>query len=268
MKYTMVNGNMTSLAFHESPPMEDKRFKYDIIANDVIALIADGAYMPGDRLPSESELIKMFSVSRVTLRESLKKLSMMGIVSIVQGSGTYVEEVTPAKFMRPLYPLLAAKGGNVEDIYTIRALLESGACELAAEKRTAEDVRALERLVGGMEAALARIDYAAYSELDREFHYTIQKAGGNNVMIMIHSLFRRFIDGYTPAINKSRDIVARSMADHRRIFEAVESGRSRLAALLMREHLVRAKDNLLEIFEMESAADLPVVWSDMSLERS
>lgn len=229
--------------------MEDKQFKYDIIANKIIAMIARGEYVPGDKLPSESELIKMFDVSRVTLRESLKKLSMMGVLSIVQGSGTYVEEVTPAKFMRPLFPLLASKGRNIEDIYNTRVFLEGGACGLAAEMRTDEDVAELQQLVDGMDATIGRCDYDAYSELDRRFHYTVQKASKNDVMVMIYSLLRQFIDGYIPAINNSLDIVTSSVADHRQIFEAIKTGRKDFAAILMREHLIKAKNDLLEILE-------------------
>ena len=235
--------------------MEDKQFKYDIIANKIIAMIARGDYIPGDKLPSESELIKRFDVSRVTLRESLKKLSMMGVLSIVQGSGTYVEEITPAKFMQPLFPLLAAKGGNIEDIYNIRVFLESGTCELAAEMRTDDDVSMLRTLVDGMDSTIGRRDYEAYSALDRKFHYAVQKASKNAVMVMIHSLFRQFIDGSIPTINHSLDIVTGSVSDHRQIFEAIRTGRRDLAGILMREHLIKAKNDLLEIIGADPTVD-------------
>ena len=64
--------------------------KCDLLTEEIIGQIVQGVYRPGDKLPPENELIAAYQVSRVTVRESLKKLSAMGIVSICQGDGTFI----------------------------------------------------------------------------------------------------------------------------------------------------------------------------------
>lgn len=229
--------------------MSKKQFKYDVVSDSIMDMIAAGKYKPGDKLPPEAELTRQFAVSRVTLRESLKKLSMMGVLSIVQGSGTFVEEITPASFMKPLFPLLAFKERNIEDVYAARAYLESGACELAAVHRSESDIDALRELVGKMDKAAGQDDLTTYSALDYEFHLTLAKACKNEIISMIFGLFWNFIEGYLPRINSSPEVVRRSLDFHHQICQAVDRKRPELAAALMREHLLQAKQDLLATME-------------------
>ena len=67
----------------------------DQVANKILEMIANGIYKPGDKLPVENEIAESFSVSRVTIREAFVKLSMMGIIDIRQGDGTFVKKVSP-----------------------------------------------------------------------------------------------------------------------------------------------------------------------------
>ena len=231
--------------------MNKKQFKYDVVSDSILNMIATGKYKPGDKLPPEAELTRQFAVSRVTLRESLKKLSMMGVLSIVQGSGTFVKEITPASFMKPLFPLLAFKGHNVEEVYTARIYLESGACELAATHRDESDVDALQDLIGRMAVVIGSDDLTAYSPLDHAFHLALARACKNEIISMVFGLFWNFIEGYMPRINSSRDVVARSFDSHRQICQAIAWRRPELAAVLMREHLLQAKQNLLAAMEAQ-----------------
>ena len=225
--------------------MDKKQFKYDAVSDAIMDMIAAGKYKPGDKLPPEAELTKQFGVSRVTLRESLKKLSMMGVLSIVQGSGTFVEEVTPASFMKPLFPLLAFKECNIEEVYGARIYLEGGACELAALHRTDHDVVEMERMVGEMEKAAAENDWEKYTSYDYQFHLAMTKAGKNEIISMIFGLFWNFLERYLPRINSSDQVVRRSLDLHRQLCQAVARRRPELAGALMREHLHQAKNDLL-----------------------
>lgn len=234
--------------------MGSPRYKYDIIANKIIELIARGEYRPGDKLPAEAELTRRFAVSRVTLRESLKKLSMMGIVSIHQGLGTFVNEITPAAFMKPLFPFLAYRKANIEEIYSVRAVLESGACAMAAEHRDEDDIAYMAKLLENMEAAMRGGDFAAFSVHDEAFHKSIQKMCKNEILDMIGDMFHQFINTYLPAINRSAEIIENSLRCHRMIFDAIVNQRQELASILMREHLITAKTNLLAY--MDESADV------------
>ena len=105
-----------------------KKYKYDIVADQILEEIRKGRWKVGDRLPPEAELALEFCVSRVCLREGLKKLNVLGIVKIMQGDGTYVNEVNPSEFMKPLFNLLTVTENDIDEIYNARLFVESGAC--------------------------------------------------------------------------------------------------------------------------------------------
>ena len=86
-----------------------KKFKYDIVADQILNEIKTGVWTVGDKLPAEARLIERYGVSRVCLREALKKLSVIGILNIVQGDGTYVNELIPSHVFEPFLPLLSCK---------------------------------------------------------------------------------------------------------------------------------------------------------------
>ena len=230
----------------KAPPGKHKtEYKYNKIADDIIVQIFSGRYKTGDKLPSEAELTKQYSVSRVTLRESLKKLSMMGVLKIVQGDGTYVNEVTPADFMRPLFPLMAFEQSTIKEIYDSRMIVEGGACELAAERRTKEELLYLRELLENMEDAIKSNDKAMYSFFDQEFHSALAKYSGNSVLYMINDLFDQLIAGYIKQINVSLPTVKNSMLYHQQIYEAIKDQSPELARITMREHLRKSRDILL-----------------------
>ena len=102
-----------------------KKYKYDIVADQIIEEIRKGRWKIGDKLPPEGELAAELQVSRVCLREGLKKLNVLGIVKIMQGDGTYVNEVNPAEFMKPLFTLMTVTENNIDEIYDARIFVES-----------------------------------------------------------------------------------------------------------------------------------------------
>lgn len=65
----------------------------DRVAEELQAMIRSGEYKPGDKLPTEGELMEKFSVSRITVREAVRKLRTMGLVEVRQGDGTFVKEL-------------------------------------------------------------------------------------------------------------------------------------------------------------------------------
>lgn len=226
--------------------MVKKKYKYDIIADKIMEKISDGDYLPGDKLPPEAELIKLYEVSRVTLRESLKKLSMLGVVTINQGDGTYVNKITPSSFMEPLFPLLVLNCESVEEIYNARIYLEGGISELAAIYRTEEDLEIMNHILEEMENAIEIDDYSTFSKCDRKFHQAIENACRNEVLCMISKLFNRFLEIYLKRINVSKNIVENSINEHRQLYHAIQNKRGELAGITMREHLREAKNNLLK----------------------
>lgn len=98
-------------------------------------LIIEGRLEPGQKLPSERELGAKLGVSRPTLREAIRALTMMGILESRQGDGTYVLDFEAGPLLRPARVLLASKGG-LDWLFEAREILEGSAAALAAVRAT------------------------------------------------------------------------------------------------------------------------------------
>lgn len=128
--------------------------KCDYVAQELKTQIIAGKYRSGDQLPPEPALCEMFSVSRITVREALKKLSMMGLVEIKQGKGTFVKSVDLGLFMKPMLQLVDFDEIDIETIYSAREYIEGGIAYLAAQQRTDGELAILESILGKLKAAI------------------------------------------------------------------------------------------------------------------
>jgi GntR family transcriptional repressor for pyruvate dehydrogenase complex len=225
------------------------KYKYDIVADQILNDITTGRWEVGKKLPSEASLIEEYQVSRVTLREGLKKLSVLGVLRIVQGDGTYVNEILPSQFVEPLYPLMAYNKENINEIYDARVCIESGACYLAALRRTEEQVKQLEEIMENMDDAIGFNDYASYSKFDREFHSLILKIAENKILETINNMFGDLISHYVTRINEDQLIIQKSMNDHWQLLWAIQDGNGEYAKVIMAEHLERSRHVLIDKVE-------------------
>lgn len=224
-----------------------KKYKYDIVADQILDEIRKGRWKVGDKLPSEAELVTEFEVSRVCLREGLKKLNVLGILRIMQGDGTYVNEMDPSKFMKPLFSLMTVTEKNIDEIYDARIFVESGACKLAAGNRTAEDLKILRNYLEGMDEAITFNDFETYSKYDKKFHDFLVTVSKNQILVMISRMFIDITARYIVRLNSDVRIVQKSMMDHRQLFTAIDDGDGEFAAHIMRVHLDRSRRELLDI---------------------
>ena len=124
-----------------------KGTKCDIVTERLKDMIISGTYKSGEKLPNEASLCEMFGVSRITIREAMKKLSMMGLLDIRQGKGTFVKSMDLSLFMKPLYQLIDFEEVDINAIFDARLYIESGTVYMAATKRTEADLERMERLI-------------------------------------------------------------------------------------------------------------------------
>ncbi|MCI8598069.1 MAG: FadR family transcriptional regulator [Lachnospiraceae bacterium] len=214
-----------------------KKFKYDMVADQILEEIKRGRWSVGDKLPSESELVSEFAVSRVCLREGLKKLNVLGILKIVQGDGTYVNEINFTEFMKPLLSLMSVTENDIDEIYMVRTLVQGRACKMAAQYKTPEDVEYLDKMVEQMEDAIAMNSYTDYALVDRKFHNKIVHMSKNRILIMIDETFREIVDGYVARINSDVTSIKKFMLDHQQIIYAIKDGNEDFAEQIMQAHM-------------------------------
>lgn len=225
----------------------ETKTKCDQIVEEMLSKISRGEYKEDEVLPPESYFVDYFGVSRVTVRESFKKLNMLGVVTIRQGKGTIVNRVSLGTLLKPLYSEIIFDEYNVEQIYDSRIIVESGIARLAALNSTEENVEELRRLTAEMDQACTRRDSTTFSELDVQFHKRIVDIADNEVMKTVYEAISDIIRRYIEAVNVlSQDIVKRSAKSHHEICEAVAEHDGQKAGMCMEKHIDLVKQDALK----------------------
>ena len=127
---------------------------YEQIVDQIGQLVAQGQLQPGDRLPSERELVERFQVSRASIREALSALEMMGLIEVRSGEGTFIRQVNIESVVTPLAWMLFIEKDTDLELYEARKILEVQAAGLAAERaeEAAPGVRRDREAIGRLQA--------------------------------------------------------------------------------------------------------------------
>jgi len=170
--------------------------KSGTIAEALVRFILDEGLAEGDKLPSETELAARLGVGRNTVREALKELAGRNIVRIRQGSGTYVA-YNAGLGADPLgLTFIPDKLKLMEDLLTVRILIEPPIAGMAARTATDEDIREILRLRDAVNSRIRAGD--EYEEQDAAFHTAIAMSSKNTVVPrlipIIHSTVTMLVD--------------------------------------------------------------------------
>lgn len=215
--------------------------KCDYVADELKKQIASGEYKEGDQLPPEPELCQMFGVSRITVREALKKLNMMGLVDIRQGKGTFVRPIDLSLFMRPLFQRTRFEETDVEAVYFARECIEGGAAYLAAQQATPEEIEKLGVIIETLRRSVIEDDFVQRGKCDRQFHLELARASHNPILFACVQT----LDEIDQACVKRKSKHARAMdncyEEHYNIFDAVRRRDPAGARAAMESHARNAK---------------------------
>lgn len=224
----------------------------DRVASDLQNMIFT-KYQPGDKLPVENELAQLFSVSRVTVREAIRQLNTMGIVDVRQGEGTFVEQLTPSSFMRPMLPMLTLSDVDLADIFEVRMLIECRAAEYATQRATDEEIAQLKATLEEMEEAALAGDIRLHNEIDVRFHNEIAKCSHNQVITVICELITELIKESVFYSCSVPSHIVNSVVYHNRIYHALVERNASEVKQAMSEHLAGGLSFVLETREANSA---------------
>lgn len=151
------------------------------VRHQLESAIARGDYRPGDKLPSERELVQTFGVSRITVREAIRSLEALGLVYVHQGRGCFVADlIDPAPFDH----WLNVHHRALVDLLRIRGALDALAAEGAAHRREPAELAAIQAAekAFAFAAADAATPVQRLVELDIAFHRSIADASGNTLL--------------------------------------------------------------------------------------
>ncbi len=192
---------------------------------------------PGDRLPSESELLKTHEVSRSVLREAIKRLETLGLVEVRQGQGMFVgDRDTVASCLQFVRSAMAVTPRDLTEFGELREALECWAARRAAILATEEQVLELKQLVAQLDEQGR--SYEDTIQLDFAFHRKLFEVAGNELMLSVISVLQEFyVEGMLQTTPEPRDHdISRRL--HRAIFRAVRAGDADAAEGAMKKHMV------------------------------
>jgi DNA-binding GntR family transcriptional regulator len=216
----------------EAKPVADKKN----LAEQVYRVIREGIMqrklLPGMRL-SALALSQEMGVSRTPVRLALERLAAEGLVEVRSNRSAQVARPSPK---------------TVKEVFSMRALLESEAARLAAEKAAPADSRALEKLIDDEQREFHNRNFHGYIKANREFHMAVARLADNSLLEktieqfldqsgVILSLFDPFYD-FEPEEERT------NYEEDRAILEALVTKNAGLAASRMKDHIMRAFRNL------------------------
>ena len=209
--------------------------------------IAQGRFEVGGKLPTESELMKIFGVGRSTVREAVKLLSSKGIVEVRRGSGTYV--VTTAKGLSDPLNLRSVQDKNALalDLVNVRLLLEPGMAEMAALNASDEDIERIQRLCDRVESKIHSGDL--YIEDDIAFHTCIAESSKNMVVEQLIPIIDTAVMMFVNVTHKK--LTEETILTHRMITEAIARHDSIGARSAMVMHLNFNRNCIRKLYDGE-----------------
>lgn len=226
-------------------PVKVGRASEDVVRQIKQAIHA-GTLKPGDALPSERELTERFVVSRVTVRDALRTLEAVGLLKIRVGSrgGAFVTAPEPDHVGEGLANMLALSATSPEEVTEARMIFELGAIPLVCERRTDEDLVALEDI-----CTRAEQDVRESGEYDvrfsAEFHIRLASSSHNTAIAMIVDSFSGPL---LMSLTRAKDVAPRmgkeGSREHRKLIEVVRKRDVGAAHTLMSRHLGRTATRL------------------------
>ena len=211
------------------------------IADQLRSEILAGLIPPGTRLLQDVEAARL-QVSRTPLREAFRQLQAERLVQIIPNRGAVVTELT---------------SDEVTEIFLIRERLEPLAAARAAERASADDIRAIGGLLEELEYARERERHRSLLELNKSFHFMVYEACGLPRLVNIISSLWGPIEAMRASYASEPVTAKHAATEHVHLFEAIRGGDREAAAEVTRQHIETMAAALLAWMEGSPLAPEP-----------
>ncbi len=214
------------------------------ITRRLLDFLLSGHVEPGAKIPSERQLAQALDVGRSAVREAIKSLSLLGLLQVRQGDGTYLARSGSSLLPQVIEWGLLLGEARVLDLIEARHHIEVTVAGLAAERASDEGVAELRRWLEQMEAAGA--DVGAYVEADVGFHLCVAELSGNEVFANLVTSLRSLLGAWAHRVLEHAGETKSSLAMHAPIADAIAAHDVKRAHAAMEAHMERAQRRLRE----------------------
>jgi DNA-binding FadR family transcriptional regulator len=223
----------------------------DAMVRFIVQSIDQGAWMPGQKLPTERDLATRFRISRNTLRKRLDELETAGRIARQVGSGTYVTEMRSAQgniiaSPAPADLIKRIHGASPAEVMEFRLLIEPQMAELAVTRATADDLLEMDEDLRRGEAAVSTPEFEHW---DGALHLTLLRSARNQLVTDLYAAINGVREQALWGRMKERSLTperrGRYEQQHRRIIDALRDRDISQTRELLRTHLLDVRDTLL-----------------------
>jgi GntR family transcriptional repressor for pyruvate dehydrogenase complex len=221
----------------------DRRPKLaQVVRGKILEGIWSGRWKPGDRLPTEPEMMESFGVSRAPIREAMQSLVLLGIVDISPRRGAYVRAL-PFQSVIDLAILssMMTRDRSIDAVYDFRHGTEGAVAALAAKRVTDEQREELRALVEENALAIETGDVAEALRIDVRFHGTIAVACGNVIFQGVQEALSVLLVDLRRQTGPVVGATAYGLEEHRQIFAAIARGDAAAAREATEAHILNSK---------------------------
>ncbi len=219
----------------------------DVLADHLRQRILDGELSPGEMLPAERLLAEQSRLSRTAVREALRILEIEGLVATRPGrnGGTVVRRPNGDAVARSLDVFIRGRRVRFQSVLEAREQIEPICAELAAARRSDEELERLERVTEQVEAV--RDDVPAFLSANVEWHLQVARASGNELLAAFMLALAKAVRAATDIDDFNSEAVRdAALRAHRRVLEAIGAQDERGARRAMHRHVHAYREQVLE----------------------
>jgi DNA-binding FadR family transcriptional regulator len=227
-------------------PPEPARLAHQVEAQ-IEDLIVAGEFPVGTRLPGERALLQRFSVSRTVIREAISRLESRGLLRVYPSRGTYVTGTPEWGVKAQWQSWVARDSGKLLSILEVRECLEVRAVALAVERADDDDLAELRLAHLNFDQQLSRESLADMSHWDKIFHHQLAICSHNSVLASFVQNVNDVLVSQRRSILADPTVAQRSLEQHGRIVEAVESRDAERAMRAVSEHIASTRDTIMRL---------------------
>jgi GntR family transcriptional repressor for pyruvate dehydrogenase complex len=220
-----------------------------LIIKQIRSAILGGKIAPGEKLPSSSELMDKFGVSKATLREALRALEYLGLIDIRKGAkgGIFAREVDSKVSRNSLINFFYFKSVSVQHLSEVRKILEPYAAKVAAQTISPEGIDGLIKINQRCEAALAKGQHDKVSKDLINFHRVIAQCTENPVLIFILTFVEDLLQETKDRLRPDRRFFEKVIEAHKRIVDAMANRNAESAYEEMYKDVSQVEEYLISI---------------------
>ncbi|MBT8419087.1 MAG: FadR family transcriptional regulator [Silicimonas sp.] len=217
----------------------------EMVVNQLLGFVQQGKLKPGDKLPTERELAQRLQVSRPSVREALRGLSILGVLEIRHGGGVFVSSLEASALLEPLDFFVSLSSDNAAEVFDARIQFEPMTAAMSAERLSQEDLDRLAEIVAAQRAAPE--DAELFHDTDVEFHKILMDGADNVFLSRFGKMLQLLGDQSRRVFQKRKSVRLQSIEDHEAVFAALADRDPQATYKAMRQHMVNVRNALREV---------------------